>query len=640
MEDEQAGNPGLSSGSPPRSGSSSRRHGRAGAQRMTRSCDSCRRRKVRCDAKEPSCANCKSIGVVCQTLRPQGKRGRKAIGNTELHANARPIAEFQTNDKTSSPVTLDTSSNRQTESAGTPRFDPSFSGSPHCSHASQPQRANIARSHPSDRANSGGLSPVPAAQNHADQYVASPSLSNQSFWHAHLDPGLADIAADLIAAGVTEAPTSYMGACINLFFENIYPTYPVLYRPAIDLALSDLEGQDKVWDWKSFTLITASCAFTLAVLPTSVSNVTRRVAEIFYQASKNGLDSYAEEDIENPDYTSIVIRMFHSGWIHASGKSRPSWFVLGECIRICQLMRLHDERSYENMPYVEAQLCRRAFWTLYTGDKSAAVLGGNPICLKSDLFSEGITVTYPDHMPGQDEIEITTAKGDKKQMSIMDGFHANQTLWRSAEPLLVAGLGDSQANRDFSSLIEAYVGFRTCLDDVPSVLRVYNSLEMSVSEFTFADRASHLRVPRTIAIQRINLQVSFYCLRMVILRKVPGLFHNRFLDRSGDLRLFEGGEKSSSSSGSITISYMLEALQIAEDLLAFIHMSTLELIRLNGEACAEKIRLVGAAILELMAYDPSRLLIDRASKYLELYPHILAMLDSKASDVAEYAVMS
>ncbi|KAF2993745.1 hypothetical protein E8E13_000884 [Curvularia kusanoi] len=292
------------------------------------------------------------------------------------------------------------------------------------------------------------------------------------------------------------------------------------------------------------------------------------------------------------------------------------------------------------MSYLDAQLCRRAFWTLYTGDKSAAVLGGNPICLKGDLFSEGITVRYPDHMPEQDSIEITTPSGTKKQMSIMDGFHANQTLWHSAEPLLVAGFGDAQATRNFVKLAESFVDFRTCLDDIPSVLRVYDSLEISVSEFTFADQTSQLEVPRAIAIQRTNLQVSFYCLRLIILRKVPELFHSPFLDNPGDITSSGNEEIRSASSGSITLSYMLEALQIAEDMLRFIHTSTLELISLNGEACAEKIRLVGAAILELMAHNPSNLLSSRARKYLDLYPHILAMLDSKASDRAEYAGIS
>jgi hypothetical protein len=480
---------------------------------------------------------------------------------------------------------------------------------------------------------------VPAAQNHAEQYVTSPNSGSHSFWNSDINPGLADITEDLIAAGVTEASTTYMAACMDLFFDNIYPTYPVLYRPAIDIALSDLEIQGEGWNCKSFTLITASCAYTLAVLPASVSNGTRRVAELFYRASKSGLDSYAERDIENPDYTSIVSRMFHSGWVHASGKVRPSWYIMGDCIRICQLMRLHDERAYEAMPYMEAQLCKRTFWTLYAGDKSAAVLSGNPICLKSDLFPEGITVTYPDHMPDQDEIEITTPTGAKKQMSVMDGFHANSMLWRSAEPLLVAGFGDTQAKRDFISLAEVFVGFRTCLNDVPSVLRLYNSLELSVSGFTFADQKNHLRVPRAIAIQRVNLQASFYCLRMVILHKLPELFHNRFLDEAGNLKSFGGEEISSTSSGPTTLSYMLEALQIAEDMLAFIHTATLELISLNGETCAEKIRFVGAAILELMAHNLSGLLINKARKYLDLYPHILAMLDSKASDGAEYAVV-
>ncbi|KAH8168855.1 glycosyl hydrolase family 1 domain-containing protein [Sarocladium implicatum] len=450
-------------------------------------------------------------------------------------------------------------------------------------------------------------------------------------------PWLSDLAVGFAAQRVASSPFSYMGSCINIFFESVYPTYPVLYRPSIDASLASLKDPGHSLDSNTFTLITALCAYTLAVSPTCVSGETTATASLFYLASKKGLESYVEQDMEKPDYTSIVIRMFHSGYIHASGKAKLSWYVLGECIRITQVMKLHDERSYEGKSYLEAQLCRRVFWTLYTGDKSAAVLGSYPMCLRNDLFPDGITVAYPDHLSPQDDVEYTTPSGAVRQMSLMDGFNANQTLWKAAEPLIVAGLS---ADRDLPTLANAFVEFCTCLDEIPTILAFHNTLVVSVTDFVFADQvvASHTQVPQSLAVQRTNVQVSYLCLKMVMLRTMPELFRDGMSDRglSGENATTSPGDESGQSA--ITPSYVMTMLQIAEDMLQLIHTSTLDLIRLNGEACAEKIRLVAAKVLELADYNPYNRLMGRTRKYLDVYPHILAMLDSKAMFSSEEGV--
>lgn len=58
-----------------------------------------------------------------------------------------------------------------------------------------------------------------------------------------------------------------------------------------------------------------------------------------------------------------------------------------------------------------------------------------------------------------------------------------------------------------------------------------------------------------------------------------------------------------------------------------------ESLRLNREPCTEKIRSVAAFVLEVLAegiVDAG--LLERAIKFRDLYPHLLAILESRASD--------
>ncbi|KAJ3538694.1 hypothetical protein NM208_g5798 [Fusarium decemcellulare] len=474
--------------------------------------------------------------------------------------------------------------------------------------------------------------------------------SPQASTTRHHDPLMESLTKSLSKAGVTQEAVAYLSKCIDLHFIYTYPIVPILHRSTINETMDKVNNSGARWDTRMFTLVTAACSYTLALVPGHLTSASLVVAEAFYKASKSTLDSYMEQDIEYPDHSSIAIRVFHSGWAHAAGKSKASWHILGESVRLVQSMRLHDEASYERMDPLEGQLCRRIFWALYTSDKSAAILGGHPQCLASSLFKEGITAAYPDDFPGQDLICVSTTLGSEQQMSIMTGFNANQDLWRAAEPLLLLTADDishiqqggshpvlSDASPELATLTEQYMRFITCLDDLPAMLRFHPNLGSSPHEFVFADKSVRPEPPRAIAIQRTNLQASYQCLKMVILRNLSAVWAHRTID-SRDFLLDHFLGRASVNADQLADSplYILETLRVAEDMLYVAHTSGLDLIRINGEACTEKIRLVGASILELIARNPASPLMSAARRYSELYPHVLALLNSKLSERAQY----
>ena len=498
-----------------------------------------------------------------------------------------------------------------------------------------------------------------------------PWLENTKF-HSWLQ----DLARDLAAANVgTESVISYMTTCMELFNDNIYPTYPVIYRPDISRALRKLQDPGAAWDTKSFMLLTSICAYTLAVLPTSISGASWSASQAFYRAFKKAQDAYGLADIERPSSSSVVMHLMHAAWLHVSGRSKASWYVLGEAMRAALLMGLHDEKTYEAMPFVESQLCRRVFWALYTADQSSGLLGDRPTTFNKSLFW-GVTVPrYPEDLGPEDQAVVTQQNGRQDSISILTGFNANQDLWRAAEDLLLAerdgdGDGDEDSGATAPSdctsrrLATAYLKFRTVLDHLPTVLRFHNSVDATLEGFFFADQLDRRpHVPQALATQRTNLHISYQYLKLFFLRKypflndpppvfpalsnpIPSTYCRMSLSPSeitavsptssfpshrygqGQLRT----EHPESQRG-LGIRLVRQTLQIAEDMLYVIHTSGVDSLRLNGEPCTEKIRRVAASVLEVLAQDVvDSALLERAVKLRDLYPHLLARLESKASD--------
>jgi hypothetical protein len=145
----------------------------------------------------------------------------------------------------------------------------------------------------------------------------------------------------------------------------------------------------------AFTLITAVCAKVCFFVPSDLFPAGDHLAETFLEASRSCLASYAEVDLQNPCADSITVRYLHSNCLHTCARSVLSWHVFGEAVRLVQRMRLHDEDSYASLPLIEANMRRNAFWMVYTGDKSLAVLRSMPITISNYSFENPITTAYP-----------------------------------------------------------------------------------------------------------------------------------------------------------------------------------------------------------------------------------------------------
>ncbi|KAH7109314.1 hypothetical protein B0J11DRAFT_573791 [Dendryphion nanum] len=624
-------------------------------QRLTQACDYCRTRKIKCDLRRPCCANCENRSLICKFSTQQRKRGPRPASDVNKVKDAHSGPEQALSETQTAIPDSSTQSDGYHQSYSALGSPLPFDDRHDAQHASPTSCATTpTREIPSQ------CSPL------TPNFIWSPhqnEISSTLFAVIYQD-----LEMEVDSLGLDKTIPSLARSCVDHFFECLYPLMPIVYRPKIELGLCLLQPgiERREIDLEVFTLTMALCAIAAAIIPSTIFSQGSHVAEKFYRASKRGLELYRRT--EQHKSSSIAIRYFQSGYTHSVGQPRTTFDELESAIELAQVMRLHDETSYARMDKVESQLCRRLFWVLFTGDKSAAILGKHQITLGRYLLESGITVRYSDSLEGEDpEIPRDLAEPLPR---LITGFNLNQDLWRAAYLVLLEiealrdkcrelgergnGFSRMHISAELSQLSDLYIAFETCLGNAPTCLRATPTLSNTPATFFFDQEKDTPPPPRAFALQRINLQVSYQCLRLVIVQAMstsitPYHSVSPFWTAFLPLNYMSPGSASSSDIPSPTLAHnfniseqptlargssalLLQKVRVAEEMLHVLHLSSLENLRLNGESCVEKIRLVGAAMLEIVDHHGDSMVAGMASRFKELYPHILAHLRSKASD--------
>ena len=385
--------------------------------------------------------------------------------------------------------------------------------------------------------------------------------------------------------------------CVDLYMQYLFPIMPLVHERTLRLSLvmfsvdsgsifpchaphtlseASLQSSSDPSDLefcRLFALVTAICAETCIVLPSHILIDGARLANHFLRASRSCLNLQQDDDIESPNSFSVIIRYFHSNSVHAMGKAKVSWFLLGEAIRLAQAMNLHDEHALENMDSVEAQLRRNIFWQLHTGDKSAALLNNRPFILHEFTMRNNISVS---HAPPDGYTLLDTTRpqnAEPYESRLMQSFHLCQNLWSLGAKLLL----DFQMLQPFctstspdpppitdqqsSAILDAYVQFLSFTDDMPIWLKEIEETQNVADANQEYQRAGFW-------IQRINLQVTFQSLSLIILQ--------RFLD----LNLL-----SLLGLSSEPVMIALKKTEIAREMLLAIQTAPFEFLQINGESC-------------------------------------------------------
>ncbi|KAL2849734.1 fungal-specific transcription factor domain-containing protein [Aspergillus pseudodeflectus] len=562
------------------------------ANRSCRACDGCKVRKVKCDLATPKCSSCIAVDINCTFTAPVRKRGPRP---TRLPAPCEPVATINVESSYGA---------RLTES----RAAVSLPDGPNQSPLSGP-----------------GLSILPTS-------AAIASTGDFEFDIVAIGKALL---CGLGSPDNVDLLDEIMTSCSTAFFDKFYALDPLVHRNTFDMHCRQichtlrqhlLQGASlptplpaaKPLTPINFAVVTAVCAKTLLMSPSENSTSDPQWREPMFQASRKALALYSEFELENPTSGSIVARYIQTGYLHHIGKRSQSWLILGEAMRFAEVLNLHQKQAYEgDLDPWERELRSRLFWILYTADRSAG-------CIMRRVSSFCVNEAHEIDVPFPDEsfdcAYSRESNGDPTELvslSPIVGFNLNSRLWRQADLLFRELLylrhrctvGNMKLEaQDYARIRQLHIAFETCLDSAPAAFQL--------PVLPLNPGSPHGGLPSgMIAVQSANIHVSFQCVRMRCLYAMEELCQASGLNYPWGL-----------------VDISLTKIELARQMIQVVNSVSIESIKANGESCAEKIRLTGAALLDVINGDSDPALIARAEAHLATVIHILTSLNSKAVD--------
>lgn len=385
-----------------------------------------------------------------------------------------------------------------------------------------------------------------------------------------------------------------LSTCIDFYMQWEFPTGPVICEPvvrqAVPIIVPILRGETAIPSSSvaglstsdastihAFALLTGMCAFVSSSLPSDFFAPASALAWPFLRTSREALRLYQDYDVEHPESSSVIIRHFHSNALHALGKTRVSWHIMGEALRLVQEMRLYDETSFGGLEWPEAQLRRNAFWHLYIGDKCASILQEGPISLHQMCLDTPITTIFDENMA----CGLMDSAHDSSNVAFEDqlrvGFYLCFRLWYTASEMLIdLNLLTRLQNRSSSaattspdtttlrsSIMQSYFDFTSILHNCPPWIR-----DPSSSADTTSNEATARFRSRSFATQRANVFVTLHAFRLVLLCRFADRGFAEILGLTNDPTMLS-----------------LRKVEIASDVIDIVTELPFEALQPHGEPC-------------------------------------------------------
>jgi hypothetical protein len=273
---------------------------------VTKACDACRRRKVRCNWEQP-CSACKQADLQCTFLSTRQKKGRK--GDT-----ANVISELRN---------------------------------------LQPETIRYAA--PS--------SPEPGHSLH----YASPSLSlDVQTSPQGLD---SQVNKTGFLRSVDLLPAKVVDLCTELFFSQMRSTVPILTPAFVKQAASSSAAGGGL-DEESYCLLCSFCAFVIlqtgGITSVQLAQVNIHYAPLSYGQLllREALSARSHLDmLTTPTLRSVVLTFFIYGCHSALGKHRLAWFFLREATT------LYTSATLDSNDDMTDEALNRLYWLLLISER-------------------------------------------------------------------------------------------------------------------------------------------------------------------------------------------------------------------------------------------------------------------------------
>jgi hypothetical protein len=346
------------------------------------------------------------------------------------------------------------------------------------------------------------------------------------------------LALDNISADIMTL-ADVVHSCIDLFLQYMFPNTPIAHERTLrtaaaffftaqyptspDALAQSADLLDLAFE-KSFTLVTALCGFVASVMPESLLPNGKVLASPFLHSSKAMLRCYEESDLEQPDSTSITIRIWLSGASqNSTGKTGAAWHHHMEASLLALRLRLYEEKSVQRDSAIESRLLRANFWLLYLADKSAACLENRAPVLTEGLFESDLTLLEQcDNDESLLDLNENTAQGSLERQIVL-GFHLKVRIWAAAADVIA----------ELNAYVRSQKRLKRTLSDDESIITRISELNIVFATLIFAlppglqrldtivtaDKSVEAYQKTCLWTLRSNIMTTYHCLKLVILQK-------------------------------------------------------------------------------------------------------------------------
>ncbi|KAL2802925.1 fungal-specific transcription factor domain-containing protein [Aspergillus granulosus] len=351
-------------------------------QKPGAACEECRRRKLRCDRRQPQCRLCEASGVECQVITARQSRGPKRgylkVLQDRIAALEGALLQHQSTINLSGPTddhSLDAPLlDDQIDLSGwqLPMMDDEMPV--HGVYAASKTNSSSGALTTDGRSGVNSTSP-PHRSSSIPVDLTMQDVTSRINGIEHMDDICELKISDLIQADLDQ-----------LYFDRIHHFMPI-------------QHQSCYFSWRRQPVKTEaqSCLqYAIWTLGASVSALRENIGDSLYQYARRGLEALDSKNtsLASTDLEQVQAWLLLAIYEFMGVDFRRGWISAGRAFRLIQLNWLHGTDGWDltraQTDWIESEQKRRTFWMAYCLDRFVSMRTGSP-----PTFSERVAIRLP-----------------------------------------------------------------------------------------------------------------------------------------------------------------------------------------------------------------------------------------------------
>ncbi|KAL2313347.1 Transcription factor [Schizosaccharomyces pombe] len=355
-------------------------------KRIPRACDMCRKRKIRCDGKQPACSNCVSHGIPCVfTARPKRRTGQRQMYIKSL------VSRLEQMESTLRSVI------------------PNYDQQPDIIHpSSTPKNYHDQNCTKGETSSDDSTDDIAFLNEKMGTLVTTPIGSQKYFGSSstfsiiqHAAKFASGVESDKVLEHLSMAKSgclfdpdeSFDGSkaelpsleianiYIDAYFKSYNPLFPVFTRENFyqkfgsPNCFKKPDGSIDLVNYASYVVVLSLGCLAIADTEEQVS----RANALF----KNTL-GISIEVTKDMSFRTLVFNFLTSVYYCAVSKPNAVWLNVGVVVRVAQTLGLHRNSAMWSIGKEDAEEKARLFWYIYYLDRVSSMMTGKPVAFQDD----------------------------------------------------------------------------------------------------------------------------------------------------------------------------------------------------------------------------------------------------------------